>query len=149
MHVKPFSTTAAAQGIRVAPGRRGVHGRKAVCYAEPSEVSTDSPLRQEEATQAASTCAHCGAPISEVPFGCDQQGHKAGGMGAFFEWWPVKAWGPCPKAAAAGLAYPRKGQGTNEMLFGPGDDKQLVTSLAVEHPEGPVEKCDHRAVQHW
>ena len=48
-------------------------------------------------------------------------GHKAGGVGAVFEWWPVKAWGPCEKATAAGLAYTRKGQGTDEMLFGSGD----------------------------
>ena len=56
-----------------------------------------------------------------MPFGCDKMGHKAGGVGAVFEWWPVKAWGPCEKATAAGLAYTRKGQGTDEMLFGSGD----------------------------
>ena len=69
-------------------------------------------------------CPHCGVKNEDVPFGCDKMGHKAGGMGALFDWWPVKAWGPCPKATAAGLSYTRKGQGTDEMLFGSNDPDQ-------------------------
>lgn len=86
-------------------------------------VSATPDVDVEEATPpepvaAPDTCKHCGAALSDVPLGCDQEGHKAGGAGAFFEWWPIKAWGPCPKASAAGLPYTRKGQPTDEMLFG-------------------------------
>lgn len=92
-------------------------GRGVQVFAAPEQAE---PSAAEETLQPApNTCAHCGAALDDVPFGCDQLGHKAGGMGAFFEWWPVKAWGPCEKASAAGLAYTRKGQGTDEMLFGP------------------------------
>lgn len=86
-------------------------------YAAPEQV--EASTSEESPQPAPNTCAHCGVSLADVPFGCDQLGHKAGGMGAFFEWWPVKAWGPCEKASAAGLAYTRKGQGTDEMLFGP------------------------------
>lgn len=55
--------------------------------------------------------------------GCDQQGHKVGGAGALFSWWPIKAWGPCPRATDAGLSYTRKGQVIDEILFGKADDK--------------------------
>jgi hypothetical protein len=97
--------------------RRNVRvGRDVQVYAAPEQTAADSA--EEPAQPAPNTCAHCGVPLEEVPFGCDQQGHKAGGMGALFEWWPVKAWGPCQKASAAGLPYTRKGQGTDEMLFG-------------------------------
>lgn len=65
----------------------------------------------------ADKCAKCGVMRSDVPFGCDMDGHKVGGLG-IFEWWPIKAWGPCPKAAEAGIPYTRKGQGLDEVLFG-------------------------------
>lgn len=95
--------------------RRAKRGVQAFAVPEQAEPSTSEEPAQPDPT----TCAHCGASLDDVPFGCDQLGHKAGGMGAFFEWWPVKAWGPCERASAAGLPYTRKGQGTDEMLFGP------------------------------
>jgi hypothetical protein len=90
--------------------------RSVTAFAAPEQ---SEPSVAEEPPQAApNKCAHCGVALDDVPFGCDQMGHKAGGMGALFEWWPVKAWGPCERASAAGLPYTRKGQGTDEMLFG-------------------------------
>lgn len=55
-----------------------------------------------------------------MPGGCDGQGRVIGGMGALpgFGWWPIKAYKPCPALNEAGLEYTRKGQGTNEVLFG-------------------------------
>lgn len=35
-----------------------------------------------------------------------------------FGWWPIKAYRPCPKLEQAGLEYVRKGQATNDVLFG-------------------------------
>lgn len=72
----------------------------------------------EQAEQQPQKCAHCGVALSEVPFACDQQGHQAKGAAAFLGWWPIKVWGPCPKAEAAGLQYTRKGQNLEQTLFG-------------------------------
>lgn len=51
---------------------------------------------------------------------CDQEGRIVGGLGALpgFGWWPIKAYRPCPGLSSAGMDYVRKGQATNEMLFG-------------------------------
>jgi hypothetical protein len=99
-----------------------LHFKRARCIprAAPGHAGSSPDALAEEASN---VCSHCGVPKEQVPFGCDQEGHKAGGMGAIAEWWPVKAWGPCPKAAEKGLPYTRKGQGTDEMLFGPGSGK--------------------------
>lgn len=65
-------------------------------------------------------CATCGVDKSKAPGGCDGQGRVVGGMGALpgFGWWPIKAYKPCSALYAAGLDYERKGQVTNEVLFG-------------------------------
>jgi len=44
----------------------------------------------------------------------------AGGMGAVVDWWPIRAYKPCDELAKAGKSYQRKGQITDEMLFGKG-----------------------------
>ena len=49
---------------------------------------------------------------------CDGTGRQQGGMGALFPWWPIKVYRPCPAWTAAGGTYQRKGQITDEMLFG-------------------------------
>ncbi|KAF6266592.1 hypothetical protein COO60DRAFT_1632685 [Scenedesmus sp. NREL 46B-D3] len=51
---------------------------------------------------------------------CDGEGRIVGGLGAVpgFGWWPIKAYRPCPGLSSAGMEYVRKGQPTNEMLFG-------------------------------
>ena len=40
---------------------------------------------------------------------CNQEGRVAGGIGAIagFDWWPIKAYRPCGKAAQAGVLYTR------------------------------------------
>ncbi|KXZ54194.1 hypothetical protein GPECTOR_5g289 [Gonium pectorale] len=65
-------------------------------------------------------CSTCGVDKSKIPGGCDGQGRVIGGMGALpgFGWWPIKAYKPCPALNEAGLEYTRKGQATNEVLFG-------------------------------
>ena len=64
------------------------------------------------------TCAACGIALADAPRGCDGAGRVAGGVGAVLSFWPVKAYRPCPALEKAGLAYTRKGQITDEMLFG-------------------------------
>ena len=64
-------------------------------------------------------CPTCGVPRTEMSFGCDGSGRIIGGIGAVpgFKWWPIKAYRPCGKASAAGIAYKRKGQVLDEVLF--------------------------------
>ena len=82
---------------------------------QPESQQEAQPAQAEQQSQ---KCAHCGVGLSDVPFACDQQGHVAKGAGALFEWWPIKVWGPCSKAEAAGLKYTRKGQNLEQTLFG-------------------------------
>lgn len=51
---------------------------------------------------------------------CDGEGRVLGGLAAIpgFGWWPIKAYKPCSGLSSAGMDYVRKGQPTNEMLFG-------------------------------
>ncbi|GFR47593.1 hypothetical protein Agub_g9327, partial [Astrephomene gubernaculifera] len=65
-------------------------------------------------------CSTCGVDRSKMPGGCDGEGRVIGGMGALpgFGWWPIKAYKPCPALTEAGLEYTRKGQMTNDVLFG-------------------------------
>eukprot|EP00877_Chromochloris_zofingiensis_P000311 jgi/Chrzof1/10280/Cz04g35140.t1 len=55
-----------------------------------------------------------------MPCSCDREGRIIGGLAAFpgFGWWPIKAYRPCPALDEAGINYIRKGQGTNDILFG-------------------------------
>lgn len=105
----------------------------ALTRRRPAAVPPTSPCLQPEQQQAAAqepqaaaprpdACPTCGVPLSEKAFGCDGSGRIAGGIGAVpgFGWWPIKAYRPCPKAGAAGVAYQRKGQITDEVLFGRG-----------------------------
>eukprot|EP00878_Enallax_costatus_P001923 GHUV01002085.1.p1 GENE.GHUV01002085.1~~GHUV01002085.1.p1 ORF type:complete len:142 (+),score=26.23 GHUV01002085.1:161-586(+) len=76
-----------------------------------------------EADQQASSsnvCKTCGVDLGKAPGGCDGEGRIVGGLGALpgFGWWPIKAYRPCPGLSSAGMDYVRKGQATNEMLFG-------------------------------
>ncbi|GBF94089.1 hypothetical protein Rsub_07357 [Raphidocelis subcapitata] len=75
---------------------------------------------QQEPAAAASACKTCGMDLSKKPSGCDGEGRIIGGLGAVpgFRWWPIKAYRPCPGLDQAGLEYTRKGQATNEVLFG-------------------------------
>jgi len=69
-------------------------------------------------------CPSCGVKLSEAPKGCDGKGRVAGGMGAVVDWWPIKAYRECPALISSGKQYTRKGQITDEMLFGRTDTDQ-------------------------
>ena len=82
-----------------------------------AEPSTSSPSSSDSST---TTCARCGVALSSAPWGCGGEGRIGGGIGALpgFGWWPIKAYRPCPALESAGGQYTRKGQITDEMLFG-------------------------------
>mmetsp|Transcript_45952 Transcript_45952/g.117498 ORF Transcript_45952/g.117498 Transcript_45952/m.117498 type:complete len:129 (+) Transcript_45952:74-460(+) len=87
--------------------------------AEPAEKA-EAATAKAEPEAAANVCATCGVVLGEMPGGCDGLGRQAGGVGAFIPWWPIKAYRPCPALTASGGKYKRKGQITDEMLFGKG-----------------------------
>eukprot|EP00198_Chlamydomonas_reinhardtii_P012486 XP_001701823.1 predicted protein [Chlamydomonas reinhardtii] len=64
------------------------------------------------------TRARC--PAGTWAPGVTRASRVIGGMGALpgFGWWPIKAYKPCPALNEAGLEYTRKGQMTNDVLFG-------------------------------
>mmetsp|Transcript_15615 Transcript_15615/g.27677 ORF Transcript_15615/g.27677 Transcript_15615/m.27677 type:complete len:133 (-) Transcript_15615:135-533(-) len=89
--------------------------------AAPAESEAATGNNAKEREQASSNvCQTCGVALSEMPGGCDGKGRQAGGVGAFIDWWPIKAYRPCPALTASGGKYKRKGQITDEMLFGKG-----------------------------
>ncbi|PNW86120.1 hypothetical protein CHLRE_02g074100v5 [Chlamydomonas reinhardtii] len=83
-------------------------------------VRAQAPEAAEAQAVNSNVCSTCGADKSKMPGGCDGQGRVIGGMGALpgFGWWPIKAYKPCPALNEAGLEYTRKGQMTNDVLFG-------------------------------
>mmetsp|Transcript_34274 Transcript_34274/g.97147 ORF Transcript_34274/g.97147 Transcript_34274/m.97147 type:complete len:140 (+) Transcript_34274:111-530(+) len=83
-----------------------------------SQTSSTAEEVTSEAPQ--DVCKTCGVKLSEAPGGCDGLGRQAGGVGAVIDWWPIKAYRPCPALTASGGKYKRKGQITDEMLFGKG-----------------------------
>eukprot|EP00884_Botryococcus_braunii_P003861 jgi/Botrbrau1/13476/Bobra.0082s0073.1 len=105
------------------PARRRNLPIVSVAEEQAKDVSTAGQTTETpvEPTSGA-VCQFCGVSQSEVPGGCDGQGRIAGGLGAVlgFDWWPIKAYRPCPAASKKGLRYRRKGQITDEMLFGRG-----------------------------
>jgi len=54
---------------------------------------------------------------------CGGTGRLAGGLSTLpgFDWWPIKAYRPCPTCEREGRTYERVGQGLNEVLFGVDD----------------------------
>ena len=48
---------------------------------------------------------------------CDGSGRIAGGLGAVIDWFPVKAYRPCPNFVDRGGNYQRSGQGLDEIAF--------------------------------
>lgn len=80
---------------------------------------------------AAVKCAGCGRAGGPVG-GCNADGRVAGGLGAVFAWWPIKAYRPCPELIKAKKTYRRAGQSLDEIAFGrkgTGDEKSITERL--------------------
>eukprot|EP00887_Chlorella_sp_A99_P003018 scaffold9.g3018.t1 len=96
------------------------------CVCSRLQQSNSSEAAGEPAVAAppCDACPTCGAALADKPSGCDGTGRIMGGLGAVpgFGWCPIKAYRPCPKLNEAGIRYQRKGQVTDEVLFG--RDKQ-------------------------
>lgn len=64
-----------------------------------------------------SSCTGCGRKEGPVA-GCNQDGRIIGGLGAVLNWWPIKAYRPCPEFLKAKKKYTRAGQSLDEIAFG-------------------------------
>ncbi|DBA94809.1 hypothetical protein WJX77_004797 [Trebouxia sp. C0004] len=83
-----------------------------------------SATQESEAEKCADICPTCGVDNANRPKGCDGQGRIAGGLGAVVGWFPIKAYRPCPAAVKGNISYIRKGQITDDVLFGKAKQKR-------------------------
>ncbi|KAK9822117.1 hypothetical protein WJX74_008886 [Apatococcus lobatus] len=86
----------------------------------PVELKDAKPVELTDSLEEDGKCRLCGAELNKAPWSCDRLGREVGGIGAVpgFKWWPIKAYRPCPSALKAGVKYVRKGQITDDVLFG-------------------------------
>ena len=77
------------------------------CIADDVQSDEDTELTVQLST-----------PKCDFP-GCDGNGRAMGGLAAIplFEWWPIKAYRPCPKCAERGVRYSRSGQTLDEVCY--------------------------------
>ncbi|MCO5567743.1 hypothetical protein L7F22_021437 [Adiantum nelumboides] len=121
------------------PGSRGMLVARASTTEGSSSSSNSSPLaasEKKESTAVPSStpvgCKACGR--TELESGCNGEGRIQGGIGALpgFDWWPIKAYRPCPAFIQSGGRYRRSGQSLNELAFGQktsGDDFDVSERL--------------------
>lgn len=85
-----------------------------------SQAESTSSADGNDAGQAdkeSSACPGCKRPEGPVS-GCDGEGRIIGGLGAFVQWWPIKAYRPCPDFLKTKKTYQRAGQSLDEIAFG-------------------------------
>eukprot|EP00804_Cyclotella_cryptica_P016139 CCRYP_004241-RB/>CCRYP_004241-RB protein AED:0.11 eAED:0.11 QI:159/1/1/1/1/1/3/366/162 len=75
-----------------------------------STTDNDDSAAAEKNSQASVPCPDCDL--------CDGSGRILGGIGTVLEWWPIKAYRPCPNFVERGGKYVRSGQGLDEIAFG-------------------------------
>eukprot|EP00568_Trieres_chinensis_P007524 CAMPEP_0183295330 /NCGR_PEP_ID=MMETSP0160_2-20130417/3330_1 /TAXON_ID=2839 ORGANISM="Odontella Sinensis, Strain Grunow 1884" /NCGR_SAMPLE_ID=MMETSP0160_2 /ASSEMBLY_ACC=CAM_ASM_000250 /LENGTH=123 /DNA_ID=CAMNT_0025456799 /DNA_START=73 /DNA_END=444 /DNA_ORIENTATION=+ len=92
----------------------------------PSKTQT-SLLSAEEDTEAVADVLESSPEVTTPPKPavkcpdcdlCDGSGRITGGIGAVLDWWPIKAYRPCPNFIDRGGRYVRSGQALDEIAFG-------------------------------
>mmetsp|Transcript_16145 Transcript_16145/g.34900 ORF Transcript_16145/g.34900 Transcript_16145/m.34900 type:complete len:138 (-) Transcript_16145:311-724(-) len=73
----------------------------------------DSETTSETADETPKVAVKC--PDCDL---CDGSGRILGGIGVVLDWWPIKAYRPCPNFIERGGRYVRSGQGLDEIAFG-------------------------------
>jgi hypothetical protein len=74
-------------------------------------IETEAAIEyQQQESSPTVTCPDCDL--------CDGSGRISGGIGAVLDWWPIKAYRPCPNFIERGGQYSRSGQGLDEIAFG-------------------------------
>jgi hypothetical protein len=112
--------------------RRSVAVRRRVqsptALSAPLEVSSEAKgcagdeTEKESKSDVCTGCGLAGGPMS----GCDGTGRIVGGLGAIVDWWPIKAYRPCPELTKAKKPYQRSGQSLDEIAFGRLDSERTV-----------------------
>mmetsp|Transcript_17241 Transcript_17241/g.41379 ORF Transcript_17241/g.41379 Transcript_17241/m.41379 type:complete len:134 (+) Transcript_17241:115-516(+) len=92
------------------PGRTRHSLQTPVLFAAEDEIGSTSSEAVPEAPKVAVKCPDCDL--------CDGSGRIIGGIGTVLEWWPIKAYRPCPNFVDRGGQYVRAGQGLDEIAFG-------------------------------
>lgn len=85
--------------------------------AEPPTEKDEPSSHDSESQEENVACEACGRAEGAIK-GCDGSGRIAGGMGAVLDWWPIKAYRPCPELAKAKKDYKKSGQSLDEIAFG-------------------------------
>ena len=78
--------------------------------ATTATPSTYGALSGESTLKVVKKCPDCDL--------CDGSGRILGGIGTVLDWWPIKAYRPCPNLIERGGRYDRAGQGLDEIAFG-------------------------------
>lgn len=76
----------------------------------PTSDASASTQQQQQQKPVVVVCPDCDL--------CDGSGRISGGIGAVLDWWPIKAYRPCPNFIERGGKYARSGQGLDEIAFG-------------------------------
>ncbi|KAL3803998.1 hypothetical protein ACHAWO_001502 [Cyclotella atomus] len=89
--------------------------RASVLFAqdETREAESEEIMPQTAGEAVAKEAVRC--PDCDL---CDGSGRILGGIGTVLEWWPIKAYRPCPNFVDRGGKYVRSGQGLDEIAFG-------------------------------
>lgn len=106
--------------LRLGAGSKTPVSKPRVQLVRSSQQSAGVEPTNDAPQPPQNVCKTCGVDLSAAPKGCDGEGRIIGGLGAVpgFGWWPIKAYKPCSALNAAGVGYVRKGQITNDVLFG-------------------------------
>eukprot|EP00871_Galdieria_phlegrea_P003601 jgi/Galph1/4241/GphlegSOOS_G2933.1 len=95
--------------VPLLPCKDTLTGQQHSCYFKQKQLFACS--QKEE------SCTGCGRREG-VLRGCDGKGRILGGLGAIWDWWPIKAYRPCPEKYRKGETYQRAGQTLEEILGG-------------------------------
>mmetsp|Transcript_48561 Transcript_48561/g.117469 ORF Transcript_48561/g.117469 Transcript_48561/m.117469 type:complete len:152 (-) Transcript_48561:226-681(-) len=100
--------------VSSSPHQQHQHRCPSCQYSSPTDSDSSSDNEQNDAVitppKPAIKCPDCDL--------CDGSGRISGGIGAVLDWWPIKAYRPCPNFIERGGMYSRSGQGLDEIAFG-------------------------------
>ncbi|KAI5080221.1 hypothetical protein GOP47_0005700 [Adiantum capillus-veneris] len=124
------SFTASSRGLLVVRARTTEGSSSS--SGSSSSVASEKEARVATQSSPPVGCKACGR--TDLENGCNGEGRIQGGIGALpgFDWWPIKAYRPCPAFLQSGGRYRRSGQSLNELAFGQktsGDDLDVSERL--------------------
>lgn len=100
------------------PFRHADHTRSSKECPIPSKLNSHTNQTKESHRSRHVRIAAQKKTVSGTCEECGGTGRIQGGLGAMplFEWWPIKAFRPCPTCEAEGRSYTRRGQVLDEVM---------------------------------